>query len=67
MLRTSVFTSMLLATALGIIAMGSAATPASAFSSRVFPGRMEQAMPHFRAVNSPGKTIWRPPSKKRPG
>jgi hypothetical protein len=28
---------------------------------------MEQPMPHFHAVNSPGRSMWRPPSKKRPG
>ncbi len=61
MFRTSVF----LAFALGIMAMGFAATPASAFSSQVFAGRMEQPLPHFHAVNSPGVSRWRPPSKKR--
>jgi len=65
MFRTSVFTSGFLAIALGIIAMGSAATPASAFSSRVFSAHMQQPLPHFHAVNSPGRTMFRPPSKKR--
>jgi hypothetical protein len=65
MFRTSVFTSMFLATALGILAMGSAPTPASAFPSQGSAGRMEQPMPHFHAVNSPGRTMYRPPSKKR--
>ena len=65
MFRTSVFASMFLATALGIMAMGSAATPASAFPSQGSAGRME--LPHFHPVNSPGRSMWRPPSKKRPG
>jgi hypothetical protein len=59
--------SILLAIALGIMAMGSAVTPASAFSSQVFGTRKEQIFPHYHPVNSPGVSRWRPPSKKRPG
>lgn len=65
MFRKSVFASVFLATALGIIAMGSGATPASAFPAPGSARRMEQPMPHFHAVNSPGRTMYRPPSKKR--
>jgi hypothetical protein len=56
--------SMLLAIALGVMATGSVVTPASAFSSQVYGARKEQIF-HSHAVNSPGVSRWRPPSKKR--
>jgi hypothetical protein len=62
MFRISIF----LAIVLGVMATGSAVTPASAFSSQVFGTRKEQIL-HSHAVNSPGVSRWRPPSKKRPG
>lgn len=61
MFRTSIF----LVFALSIMATGSAVTPASAFPSQGSVGHMEQPLPHFHAVNSPGVSRWRPPSKKR--
>jgi hypothetical protein len=57
--------SMFLAIALGVIVTGSAVTPAAAFSSQVFGTHKEQIFPHYHAVNSPGNTRFRPPSKKR--
>lgn len=61
MFRISIFSAI----ALGILAMGSVVTPASAFSSQVYGTRKEQTFPHYHAVNSPGLSRWRPPSKKR--
>ena len=65
MFRTPVFTSVFLAFALGLMAMGSAVTPASAFSSPYSISRNEPVFAHFHPVNSPGTTRYRPPSKKR--
>jgi hypothetical protein len=65
MFRTSIF----LAIALGITAMGSASTPAAASYSQYFGGPNEHISAQFhpaRTYTSPGKTRFRPPSKKRP-
>ena len=61
MLRTFV----VLAITLGLAAMESA-TPASASSSQVFRAHKELILAHLHPVTSPGKTMYRPPSKKRP-
>lgn len=63
MFRTSIF----LTIALGIAAAGSAATPAAASSSQVFSDHKEEIVAHVHPVNEPGRTMYRPPSKKRPG
>jgi hypothetical protein len=65
MFRTSIFTSAFLAMALGIAAMGSAAAPASAFSSQVFSGRNEQIFAHYHPVTSVGVSRYRFPGKKK--
>lgn len=62
MFRTFTF----VAVALGLVVTGSAATPAAAFPSPAFVNHMEQPLAHFHAVNSPGRSMWKPPSKKRP-
>jgi len=66
MFRTSVFTSMFLAAALGIVAIDAAATPASATPSRVFVGHAEQPLPHVHLITSPHKSMIHNPSKKKP-
>lgn len=66
MFRTSVFTSMFLAAALGIVAMGAAAAPASASPSRVFGSHVEQPLPHVHLITSPHKSMIHNPSKKKP-
>ncbi len=65
MFRTSIF----LTIALGVTAMGSAPTPAAAYSSRYLGGLNEHISAQFRPARtytSPGTTRYRPPSKKRP-
>ncbi len=62
MFRTSIF----LATAFGILMMGSANAPASAASLQVFSAHKELMPAHLHPVTSPGKTMYRPPSKKKP-
>ena len=66
MLRTFVVLAIFSAIALGLAAMGSVATPASASSSQVFRAHKELILAHLHPVTSPGKTMYRPPSKKRP-
>jgi hypothetical protein len=61
MFRLSLFNAI----AFGMTVMCLAVTPASASSSRVFSNRLEQALPRLHPVTSPGKTMFRPPSKKR--
>ena len=65
MLRTFVVLAIFLAIALSLAAMGSA-TPASAASLQVFRAHKELILAHLHPVTSPGKTMYRPPSKKRP-
>ena len=65
MFRISIFLAIFLAIALGIAAMGSA-TPAAAASLQVFRAHKELILAHLHPVTSPGKTMYRPPSKKRP-
>jgi hypothetical protein len=65
MFRTSIF----LAIALGITAMGSASTPAAAFSSQYSGGRNEHNSVQFhptRTYTSPGTSRYRFPGKKKP-
>jgi hypothetical protein len=62
MFRTSVF----FAIAFAIAAMGSAAAPASAFSSQVFNARNEQVFAHSHPITSVQPSWVRPPSKKKP-
>lgn len=62
MFRTSIF----FAIALAVTAMGSAAAPASAFSSQVFNDRNEQVFAHFHPITSVQPSRVRPPSKKKP-
>jgi hypothetical protein len=65
MFRTSIFTSAFLAFALGIMAMSSAVTPASAYSSQVLGGRNQQVFAHYRPITSVGVTWYRFPGKKK--
>jgi hypothetical protein len=62
MFRTTMFSAFVL----GLIAMDSGATPAAASSSQVFGNRKEQIFARYHPVNSPGTTMYRPPSKKKP-
>ena len=64
MFRTSVFTSMFLTAAIGVVALGVA--PASAAPSRVFVDHIEHALPHVHVITSPQKSYLHPPSKKKP-
>lgn len=67
MFRTSAFTSMYLAAALGIVATGSAVTSASAASSRVFVDHIAPTLPHVHLITSPQNSSVFRPSKKKPG
>jgi hypothetical protein len=58
-------TSMFIAIALGVAAASSAATPVAASSSQVFSDHKEEIVAHVHPVNEPGRTMFRPPSKKR--
>ena len=68
MLRTSIRTSIFLAIALGVAAIGSAATPAAASSSQYFGGRNEQISAHFISIHehtTVGMSRYRFPGKKK--
>ena len=68
-IRTSAFTPGLLAIALSVAAVGSAATPAAAFSSQSFGSRNEQISAHFNSIHertTVGMSRYRFPGKKKP-
>lgn len=64
MFRTSVFTSMFLAAALGIVATSYAVTPASAFFSEVYGARNQQVFAHYHPITTVGVTMYPIPVKK---
>jgi hypothetical protein len=65
MFRTSMFTSALLALALGMMATASAVTPVSAFSSQVYGARNQQVFAHFHPRTTIGLSRYRFPGKKK--
>lgn len=65
MYRASMFASVFLASALGIMATGSAVTPAAAFSSQAFGARNEQVFAHYHPITTIGMSRYRFPGKKK--
>lgn len=65
MFRTSMFTSVFLAFALGVMATGTAATTASAFSSQASGARNEQVFAHYHPITTIGMSRYRFPGKKK--
>ena len=68
MLRILIRTPLFLAIALGIAAIGSATTPAAAFSSQYSGSRNEQVWAHFLSAHgrtTVGMTRYRFPGKKK--
>jgi hypothetical protein len=66
MFRASMFASVFLASALGMIATSSAVTPASAFSSQVYGARNQQVFAHYHPRTTIGLSRYRFPGKKKP-
>ena len=65
MFRASMFASVFLASALGIIATSSAVIPASAFSSQVDGARNQQVFAHYHPITTIGLSRYRFPGKKK--
>ena len=63
MLRSLMFAAI----AAGVTAIGPAVTPAAALPSQSYGDLARHIPPHLHPVTSPGKTMFRPPSKKKPG
>jgi hypothetical protein len=59
------FTSAFLAFALGVMATGSAVTPASAFSSQAYGTRNQQVSAHYHPTTTIGLSKYRFPGKKK--
>ena len=64
MFRASMFASVFLASALGILATSSAVTPASAFSSQVDGARNQQVFAHYHPITRVGPSMYPIPVKK---
>ena len=64
MYRASIFASVFLASALGIMATSSAITPASAFSSQVYGARNQQVFAHYHPITTVRPSMYPIPVKK---
>ena len=64
MFRASMFASAFVASALAIMATGSAVTPASAFPSQVYGARNQQVFAHYHPSTTMGMSRYPIPVKK---